>query len=70
MERSGSERLMMAFDMFDTARALARANLRSERFSEREIPAQLFLRFYGSDFDKDTLSRIVEALTSRVQGSR
>ena len=65
MKRSGAERLKMGCNMFDTARALAKANLRSEGCPEEEIPIRLFLRFYERDFDEDTLARIVEALSSR-----
>ena len=63
MEKSGAERLKMACGMFDMAQALVRSNLKSQGFSEEEIPVQLFLRFYGREFDSETTARIVEAIS-------
>jgi hypothetical protein len=58
MRRSGGERLHMGCAMFDTARALARANLQRMSLTEDELHARLFLRTYGGDFAPDTAARI------------
>jgi hypothetical protein len=64
MRRSGSERLQMGCDMFDTARAFARANLRASSHSDDELKVRLFIRTYGSDFDPDTAQRIAKWLST------
>ena len=58
MCRSGSERLQMGCRMFDTARAFARANLRTSCRSDEELKVRLFIRTYGGDFDAVTAQRI------------
>ena len=64
LERSGEERLLMGFRMFDTARALARASLGDPegRDSSVEMRVALFLRTYGSDFTPEARERIVARL--------
>ena len=64
MERSGAERLRMACEMFSTAKALARAGILAQNpnLSEREVRREIFLRFYGKDFDAPSLSKIMRAL--------
>ena len=64
MRRSGSERLHMGCAMFDTARALALANLRLLSQSDNELRARLFMRTYGGDFDPATAQRIAEWLST------
>ena len=64
MRRSGSERLHMGCAMFDTARALALANLRVLSQSDDELRARLFVRTYGGDFDPETVERISEWLST------
>lgn len=63
-ERSPEERLRMASDMFDAARALATAGLKAQNpgITEEELRGQLFLRFYGTDFDDGELRRIASHL--------
>ena len=62
MKRSGSDRLKMASDMFDTARALVRASLQGQNLSESEIKKSIFIRFYGKDFTTVTLEKILAKL--------
>ena len=66
MQRSGGERAMMAFGMFDVARALVTAGIRARHpdISESELRVQIFERTYGSDFDEADRARIV----SRIRG--
>jgi hypothetical protein len=68
MRRSGSERLHMGCAMFDTARALAQANLRLSSHSAAELRVCLFMRTYGGDFDAATAQRIAAWLSTPHEG--
>ena len=59
-QRSESERAMMAFEMFDMARALMTADIRSTHpgITESELRVQIFERTYGADFDEIDRARI------------
>lgn len=50
LERSGAERVMMASDMFETAKAMALASLPTG-LTEIEIKRLLVERFYGDEVD-------------------
>lgn len=58
---SGEEKLLMALSMFETARALVIASLPKD-ISESELRKELFLRFYGNDFDEDEKKKIIQRL--------
>lgn len=60
MERSGTDRLKMGFEMFDAARALILASSKNER--EHSPKVQLLLRCYGRDLDPKTLSAALKQL--------
>ena len=62
--RSGSERVRMACDMFDTARALILARIQSESpaLTSAELRVKLFEALYGNDFSPATRARIVARL--------
>jgi hypothetical protein len=64
LERSDSERLMMAFEMFDLARALMTADIlaRHPGISPPELRVKIFERTYGSDFDAVDRARIGERI--------
>jgi hypothetical protein len=64
MQRSAGERAMMAFEMFDMARALMTADIRSHHpgIAEPELRVQIFERTYGSDFTEADRSRIVRRI--------
>ncbi len=64
MDRPGTERLKMGCAMFDTSRALARANLEARVHTDADIRVRLFVRTYGRDFDPDTVAQIVERLST------
>jgi hypothetical protein len=59
-QRSPGERAMMAFEMFDLARALATADIRARHpdISETELRVRIFERTYGNDFDAADRARI------------
>lgn len=65
MERSGVERLKMGCDMFDAARTLARAHLRSQCDVDEDMNAKLFVRTYGGDFEPDIVERIAQQFSVR-----
>ena len=70
MHRSGIERLKMGCTMFDTARALARANLRLTCHTDDGLRVRLFVRTYGGDFDAETTERIAAWFSRRVRRHR
>jgi hypothetical protein len=61
MQRTESERAMMAFEMFDLARVLVTAGVRANHpgITDQDLRVQLFERTYGNDFDDAERSRIV-----------
>lgn len=64
LQRSGEERLKMGCSMYATARALVLASLRDRepQASPATLRRELFLRFYGRDFDAGALAKILSAL--------
>jgi hypothetical protein len=65
MALPGAERLKMGCAMFDTSRALARANLKAHRHTDVDVRVSLFVRTYARDFDPGTIEHIVERLSTR-----
>jgi hypothetical protein len=61
MQRSPSDRAMMAFEMFDMARALMTADIRAHHpgISDVELRVKIFERTYRSDFSDIERARIV-----------
>ena len=73
MRRSEGERAMMAFEMFDLARALMTADIRSRHplISAAELRVRIFERTYGSEFDESDRARIAQRIRDGVRlGSR
>ncbi len=72
MRRSGEERVRMAGRMFDSARTLALAGIEAQggAATAAEARANLFLRFYGRDFDDETRNRIAEKLRTGGTGGK
>ncbi len=64
MRRSEGERAMMAFEMFDMARALMTADIRARHrdITESELRGQIFERTYGGDFDEADRGRIAQRI--------
>jgi len=69
LKRSGEERLKMGCSMHATAQALVRASVlqADPAASPSSLRKNLFLRFYGQEFDSATRNRILRALE---RGSR
>ena len=63
-ERSGSDRVQMVSDMFDTARALVIANVKAQRpeITAAALRVEVFKRFYANDFTPEELAAIVRRL--------
>ena len=66
LDRSGEARLLMGDSMYAAARALVRASILSATpdASPAQLRQQIFLRFYGHEFDAAALGRILAALAS------
>lgn len=62
--RSAGDRVRMACDMFDAAKKLMAADIRSTcpEISAAELRVQMFARLYFGDFDAETMARISAAL--------
>jgi hypothetical protein len=67
MKRPEGERAMMAFEMFDLARALMTADIRARHpgIAETELRVKIFERTYGNDFDEGDRARISQRIRGR-----
>lgn len=59
-KKTGIERLKMGFSMFDMAKKLVVASIFASG-EGKDIYRQLLLRFYRTDLDSKTISKILEA---------
>ena len=59
MARSGSDRLRMTCDMFDSARRIVLAGLPGDPANTTERRVALFMRLYGADFEAPARERII-----------
>ena len=64
MQRTESERVLMAFEMFDLARMLMMGDIRSQHpgITDGELRVKIFERTYGNDFDAADCDRITERI--------
>ena len=60
MKKTGEERFLMGCSMFSFVRTVVRSSILQKYMdiSPGELRKELFIRFYGTDFDKDTMDRI------------
>ena len=67
LQRSGEERLRMGCSMHASARALVVASVlaRDPHPSAAGLRREIFLRFYGHEFDAETRAKILAALSDR-----
>jgi hypothetical protein len=72
MRRSGQERLKMGCSMYAASKALVRAALlrANPNASQATVRRQLFLRFYGQDFEPAARKRILAALAKSFRERR
>ncbi|MDA8063953.1 MAG: hypothetical protein M0031_00410 [Thermaerobacter sp.] len=64
MAKNGQERMLLGAAMYAQARKIVEASVREHDpdASDREVRRQVFLRFYGGDFDAKTLRAILVRL--------
>ena len=64
MSKTGQQRLLMGFSMYDTTRQIVRSaiyNSRSE-ITDEEMKKEIFLRFYGNDFSRADREKFLSTL--------
>jgi hypothetical protein len=63
-QRSGSDRVVMACDMFDCAKRLVEASIRSAepQLGDTEVRVRVFRRFYADDLDPATIERVIRRI--------
>lgn len=66
MEHSSEERLQMGCSMFDTAKEIVRSSIleRHPHISMQELKKEIFLRFYGEDFEPEQKRKILDLLNT------
>jgi hypothetical protein len=71
-QRSGSDRVLMCFDMLNLARLLMTANIRSQHpdITETELRVRIFERTYREDFTADEMARIIAAIHAAANQPR
>ncbi len=60
LNKSPEERVRMACSLFDFSRELVVSSIKAENptISRKELQSQIFLRFYGEDFDTEKKQKI------------
>ena len=68
-QRSGSDRVRMACEMFDLARALVVANIKAQHpgIADSALRVKVFERMYGGDFTPDERIQLVARLRERFE---
>ncbi len=61
MNKTGEERLRMGFSMFHFSTKLL-LNASKDKIPSKELKKYVFLKIYGSDFDKDELNKILPSI--------
>lgn len=64
LSKSDAERAMMGVDMIDTVYQVVKQSIQNQHpeYSERELIAALFVRYYKNEFDKTLLVEIAEEI--------
>jgi len=64
MSKSPAERLRMGCSMFDSAKQIVRSSIlqKNPHGSPSEIKKEIFLRFYGQDFQSEQKRKILDSL--------
>ncbi|OGQ16901.1 MAG: hypothetical protein A3B70_00855 [Deltaproteobacteria bacterium RIFCSPHIGHO2_02_FULL_40_11] len=67
-QKSGEERMLMGFSMFQAAKEMVLASLHANKtiLTPNALKKELFLRFYGNDFDAETKTKILSKLSSNL----
>lgn len=61
-QKSGQERMKMAFSMFRFAGKLVLSSLRKKGVKDDELRKEAFLRIYGDDFSEDEKRKIIKRI--------
>ncbi len=69
MKKSGQERMMMGFSMFEMARrqVVASVKMNNPDADIKDIRKEIFLRFYGQDFSPEEREKILRKLDWRKE---
>ncbi len=64
MKRAPIERLQMGSSMFDTAKQIVRSSIlnKNPQSSSQELKKEMFLRFYGQEFNESQRKNILNSL--------
>lgn len=67
MSKSGEQRLLMGCSMYDTAKKIVQSAILAQRpaITPQEMKKEIFLRFYGQEFNQTNEEKILSALASR-----
>ena len=67
MQKSNEERLIMGCEMFDDAMRIVKSSILNGHpdIDSAELLKQIFFRFYGNDFGKSDMDKIVSALQKK-----
>jgi len=68
MSRTAEERLIMGCSMFDVSKQIVRDSIieKNPQISKKELKQEIFKRFYGCDFEEQTLKKICLHLSSNT----
>lgn len=68
MARPEGDRAMMAFEMFDLARALMTSDIRAHHpgITDSELRVRIFERTYGNDFNEADRARIAGEIRNKA----
>ncbi|MCC7093234.1 MAG: hypothetical protein IT277_03480 [Ignavibacteriaceae bacterium] len=61
LKKTGEEKILIALKMFETARDIVISSLPKD-LSDKELKKELFLRFYGDEFDDIIQEKIYRRL--------
>ena len=66
MSKTGQERLLMGCSMFDTAKEIVRSSIFNNHpgITEVEMKKEIFLRFYGQEFNRAEKEKVISSLAS------
>ena len=61
MRKSGEERMLMGFSMYETAKQFVVSSIKNNNpnISLSELRQEIFLRFYGNDFNKIDREKVI-----------
>lgn len=60
-KKTGEEKLLMGFSMFRFSTTILLSSFK-DNISSKDLRKSIFLKIYGSDFDRETLNKILTAI--------